>query len=69
MDGLGLAVPLTTVLTVFIIMALVDLALKGWALWYAAKKSQTVWFVCLLIFSTWGVLPAIYLFFNVWNKK
>jgi hypothetical protein len=45
-------------------LVLIDLTLKGLALWLAAKKDQKVWFVVLLILNTVGILPAIYLFLN-----
>ena len=41
-----------------------DLVWRGLALWRSAKRSQTAWFVCLLIFNTVGVLPIIYLLLN-----
>jgi len=43
-------------------------ALQGFALWYAAKSKQKVWFICLFIFNTAGILPAIYLLFFRKNK-
>ena len=41
-----------------------DLVWRGLALWGSARRSQTAWFVCLLIFNTLGVLPIIYLLLN-----
>ena len=43
--------------------SLVVLALKGWSLWNSAQAKKKVWFVCLLILNTLGILPAIYLIF------
>lgn len=36
---------------------------KGFALWYAAKRHDTVWFIALLIVNTLGVLEIIYILF------
>lgn len=40
---------------------------KGWALWVAARKTQKVWFVFLLVLNTLGILEILYLF--VFSKK
>ena len=40
---------------------ILDLVLKGFALWRSAKNNQPVWFVILLIVSSLGILPLIYL--------
>lgn len=45
-------------------LVLIDLALKGLAMWLAAKKNQKIWFVVLLVFNTAGILPLVYLFLN-----
>ena len=55
----GLAVGL---IILFIIIAIFDLVLKAIALWKAARRTQTAWFVCLVIFNTAGILPIIYFF-------
>lgn len=41
------------------------LAIKGFALWHAARNSQTWWFIALLIVNTLGILEIIYL---VWFR-
>ena len=38
-----------------------SIALKGTALWYAARNHQRVWFIVLLIANTFGLLELIYL--------
>ncbi len=35
---------------------------KGMALWKAARKSDKIWFVILLIFNTLAILEIIYIF-------
>ncbi len=46
-----------------IVLIVVDLILRGMALWNSARNSQKGWFVGLLIFNTVGILPLIYLLF------
>lgn len=47
-----------------------DLFFRGWAMWRAARNSQKVWFVFLLIMNTLGILPIIYLkFFQKKNEN
>ena len=43
---------------------------KGIALWKTGRHNQLVWFVCIFIFNTIGILPIIYLvFFQKKEKK
>ena len=44
-----------------VIIAIFDAVLKVIGAWKAARRSQTAWFICLLIFTTAGILPIIYL--------
>jgi len=48
-------------LPLFAFMLVVDLTLKGLALWRAAKNSQKYWFVALLLISSVGILPTLYI--------
>ncbi len=61
--GLGIVLVLVFVATV--------IALKGYSLWYAAKRDEKWWFIALLIINTAGILELIYLIFIVkkWHKK
>ena len=43
---------------------LIDLILRGFALWKSARKGQNVWFIFLLIVNSMGILPLIYLLLN-----
>jgi hypothetical protein len=36
---------------------------KGIGLWRSGRNNQLVWFVCIFIFNTLGILPIIYLLF------
>jgi len=42
---------------------------KGFALWKAAKNNHIVWFVCIIVFNTVGILPIIYLLLNRTKKE
>lgn len=45
------------------IIVIIDLTLRGLALWRAARANQSWWFIALLVLNTAGILPAVYLFF------
>jgi hypothetical protein len=46
-------------------VAIWTIALKGFALWHAARNYQRIWFVAVLIINTFGILELIYL---VWFR-
>ena len=46
---------------IFAILMLIDLILRGIAMWKASKRNQKVWFWFLLIINSMGILPLIYL--------
>jgi len=43
------------------ILAIVDLVLKGWALWRAGRMGKKWWFIALLVVNSAGILPTIFL--------
>jgi hypothetical protein len=45
----------------FIPILLWSLAWKGWALWLAARRGETAWFVALLVLNTAGLLEIFYI--------
>ncbi len=47
----------------FLLLALWSLPWKGWALWRAARRSDTFWFLLFLVVNTLGILEIIYIFF------
>lgn len=53
-----------------LILYIVIIALKGYALWNAAKRGDKWWFIILLIINTFGILELIYLYFvaEKWNS-
>lgn len=50
----------------FIVLAAIwTIAIKGYALWHAARNGQKEWFIALLVINTLGILEIIYL---VWFR-
>lgn len=45
------------------------LVLKGYSLWYAARRGEKWWFIILLIINTAGILELIYLIFVIRKFK
>jgi hypothetical protein len=41
-----------------------DFVWKIIALWKAGRNNELIWFVCIAIFNTVGLLPIIYLLLN-----
>ena len=58
-------------MTFVLAILLVVLALKGFALWNAARRSEKWWFIILLVVNTVGILEIIYLLAvaKVWPTK
>jgi methionyl-tRNA synthetase len=54
----------------FLLVLLISVVLKGFALWHAARRGEKWWFVALLILNTLGILELAYLIFfaKVWGK-
>ena len=44
-----------------VLFALLELALKGFALWRAAGRKEKWWFIALFVINSLGILPGIYL--------
>jgi len=66
--SLGISVVSTTI--IITVISLWELVWKGIAMWYSAGEKQKVWFVCVLIFNTVGILPIIYLLiYKPWKKQ
>ena len=57
------------IIVLIVIFAILDVILKGFALWKAAKNDHGAWFVCIFIFKTAGILPLIYLLLNRTKKE
>jgi hypothetical protein len=51
-------------------LVILDLVLKGLALWHSAQRREKWWFIALLLINSLGILPAIYLLtHSVRSKK
>ena len=46
---------------ILITLLLIDTALKGWALWRAARMGKRSWFVALLVINSVGIFPTLFL--------
>lgn len=42
-------------------LIILDLVLKGFAMWRSARRGERWWFIALLVINSVGILPAIYL--------
>ena len=61
MSNLDQTLPWGLIGVLVILVTIIDLILRGLALWRSARAGQSIWFVVLLVFNTVGILPAIYL--------
>lgn len=48
-------------LPLMIVVSLFDAVMKSIALWKSARNNHLIWFVCLLLFNTVGILPIVYI--------
>ncbi|MBX4206016.1 DUF5652 family protein [Candidatus Microgenomates bacterium] len=48
---------------ILVVLGLIDVILKGFAIWKAIKNNQMYWFVALFVLNTAGILPLAYLVF------
>lgn len=44
-----------------LLISIVDVIFRGWAMWRAARMSQKWWFISLLVINSMGIYPIIYL--------
>ena len=43
------------------LVVLWSIAIKGFALWHAARNNQMWWFIAILVINTAGILEIVYL--------
>ena len=55
------SVPPALTIAILILLALWTIVIKAFALWHAARNSQTFWFVALLVVNSLGILELVYL--------
>lgn len=56
--------PLTWLMPLIVVCVLWDSVWKLIAMWKAGRNNELVWFICLAIFNTMGILPIIYILLN-----
>ncbi len=49
-------------------LVLWEMVWKGFALWFAARNKQTIWFIFILALNTIGILSILYIAFFRKNK-
>lgn len=54
---------------VIVVVLLWILPWKGYALWKAARRGETKWFVALLVINTFAILDILYIFIFSKDKK
>ena len=54
---------------VILILVLWDMVWKAIAMWRSARNNELVWFICIAVFNTLGILPIIYLILNKKHKE
>ncbi|MBS3108057.1 hypothetical protein J4468_04035 [Candidatus Woesearchaeota archaeon] len=62
-----MALTYTTWVLLLAVLAIWETIWKGIALWKSARSKHLVWFVCIIIFNTIGILPIVYIYF--FSKK
>lgn len=58
---------LTWLIPLVVICALWDAVWKLIGMWRAGRNNELVWFICIAIFNTLGILPIIYILLD--NNK
>lgn len=64
-EGYGMHLPfmLGIFAPIIFALAIAAIALKGYALWHAAKRDEKWWFIALLVINTAGILELVYIIF------
>lgn len=44
-----------------VIISLFDAVMKAIAMWKSARNKHLIWFVCIAVFNTVGILPIVYI--------
>jgi Family of unknown function (DUF5652) len=60
---------MTWLIPTIIILAIWDAVWKLIAMWKAARNNHLVWFICIAIFNTIGILPIIYILVQKKNNN
>ncbi|MGI6047283.1 MAG: DUF5652 family protein [Petrimonas sp.] len=49
------------IIPLIVVLALFDAVMKAIAMWKSARNNHLVWFICIAVFNTVGILPIVYL--------
>lgn len=52
-----------SIIILIVVVCLIEVILKAFALWRAARNDEKTWFVAIFLINSAGILPLIYLFF------
>jgi len=56
-------------LFIIITLSIWESVWKAIALWKSAKKEDLIWFICIFILNTAGILPILYIYFFSEKKE
>lgn len=56
-------------IALIVLVALFEAGLKIIAMWKSARNGHKVWFICIAIINTAGILPLIYILKNKKAKQ
>ncbi|MBS3163262.1 hypothetical protein J4427_01070 [Candidatus Woesearchaeota archaeon] len=59
----------TGFLALIIVLSIWEAIWKGFGMWRSARNGHLVWFVCILVLNTIGILPIIYLLLHPKKKR
>ncbi|MCB9808350.1 hypothetical protein H6770_03785 [Candidatus Peribacteria bacterium] len=60
-DFLMNAYNMNSVMGFLLIVAIVDVVFRGFAMWRAARMEKKSWFIALLVINSMAILPIIFL--------
>lgn len=60
-DFLMDAYNISGVMGVLLVVAVIDMAFRGFAMWRAARLEKRSWFIALLVINSMAILPIIFL--------
>jgi len=69
-EELAMLVPhIKLFIAILVILFIWEAVWKVIAMWKSARRNQLVWFICITIFNTVGILSIVYLLFFQKNKN
>ena len=67
MQFIGTVYNFRAIIPYLIFLFLLDIALKGWGMWRAARMGKKCWFIALLLVNSFGIFPL--LFFSMTRRQ